>query len=277
MQWYNGAMTPLTRRLMLTARPSSIFRLQNRTPDWLQDIEHIMLYPSDMGVLLNNLYASAPANARQRLAFFISNSRYHHTVKSCDDVYLLEWMQQRFLQVVRSIEAGHLPEQRDSLRRTSTSVLSTWLRSNPRLRENFAALVGECFYMTVPRIWPADKLGMVLDTVVPRQFRTPLFYEKILENAPHLTVVAARHVQEDRHIMQLSHTQCRYAAALPGGWFALYPASERREKINGVFQVMGTLDHYNPDLLRVALNMQEPPVSVQTELPVGFDSMAGAP
>ena len=62
MQWYNGAMTPLTRRLMLTARPSSIFRLQNRTPDWLQDIEHIMLYPSDMGVLLNNLYASAPAN-----------------------------------------------------------------------------------------------------------------------------------------------------------------------------------------------------------------------
>lgn len=266
-------MTPLTRRLMLTARPSSIFRLQNLTPDWLQDIEHIMLYPSDMGALLNNLYASAPAKARQRLAYFISNSRYHHSVKSCDDVYLTEWMQQRFLQVVRSIEAGHLPEQRDGLRRTSTSVLSTWLRNNTHLRENFATLVGECFYMCVPRVWHADKLEMVLDTVVPRQFRTQWFYEKILGNAPHLTVVAARHVQEDRHIMQLSRTQCRYAAALPGGWFALYPQSARGEKINGLFGMMGTLDHYDPDMLRGALNMQNYPAVEQAELPAGFDAV----
>ena len=270
-------MNPTTRRLMLTARPSSIFRLQNQTPDWIQDLEHLAVYPSDMGPLLNKLYACVPSDMRERLAYRIANSRYHHAVKACDDTYLTEWLQQRFLQVVNSVQAGHLPEQREHLRRTATSALSTWLRNHPNLRENFASLVGECFYMTVPRAWPADQLAMVVDTVVPRQFRTAMFYEKILGNAPHLTVVAAGHVQEHCHIMQLSRTQCRYAAALPGGWFALYPESELGEQINGLFQMMGTLDHYDPNMLRVALGMQAARGVPQIALPAGFDAAVCAP
>lgn len=274
--WYHSAMNPTTRRLMLTARPSSIFRLQAQTPDWIQDLTHLAEYPSDMGRLLNKLYAHTPLPERQRLAWRIANSRYHHVVKTCDAIYLTEWLQPRFLQVVSSVQAGHLPEQRESFRRTTTSVLSTWLRNQPHLRDNFASIAGVCFYLTVPRTWPAAQLEMVLDTVVPRQFRTPQFYEKILGHAPHLTVVAAQHVQEHAHIMQLSPTQCRYAAAMPGGWFALYPQSKYAEQINGLFEVMNTLGHYDPDMLRAALNLQAPTL-VQMELPENFDALASVP
>lgn len=269
-----NAMNPTTRKAMLKARPSSIFRLQAQTSTWLADTEQLMAFPSDMGALLNKLYDRTPSNQRANFAFFLSNSKYHHVVKSCDEEYLTVWLQQRFSQVVNSMKAGHLPEQRDSLRRTATSVLSTWLRESPHLRNDFAALVGECFYMNVPRVWPADKLEHALETVIPRQFRTPLFYEKILGNAPHLTVVSARHVQEHRHIMQLSRTQCRYAAALPGGWRALYPQSVHAEQINSVFEVMGTLDYYDPDTLRTALGMQSVPTTIEAELPAGFDTAA---
>lgn len=274
--WYHNAMNPTTRRLMLTARPSSIFRLQSQTTTWIEDLEHLAEYPSDMGPLLNKLYARTPTDERQRLAWRIANSRYHHAVKVCDDIYLTEWLQQRFLQVVSSIQAGHSCEQRENLRRTATSALSTWLRNQPLLRDNFASIAGVCFYLTVPKVWRADKLEMVLDTVVPRQFRTPQFYENVLGNVPHLTVVAARHVQEHAHIMQLSPTQCRYAAAMPGGWFALYPQSEYGEQINGLFEVMNTLGHYDPDMLRTALDLQAPAL-VQMELPEHFDAFASVP
>lgn len=267
-------MNPTTRQAMLKARPSAIFRLQAQTSTWLADTEHLMDFPSDMGPLFNKLYACTSRDKRFGLAFFLSRSKYHHVVKSCDEVYLTQWLEQRFAQVADSMKMGHLPEQRESLRRTTTSVLSTWLREQPSLRSDFAALVGECFYMTVPRTWAADKLEHALETVIPRQFRTPLFYEKILGNAPHLMVVSARHVQEHRHIMQLSRTQCRYAAALPGGWHALYPQSEHAEKINSVFEIMGTLDHYDPDALRTALGMQSVPTIIQAELPAGFDTVA---
>ena len=264
-------MQKTARRIMLKKRPSAIFRLQTLTQHWVEEVDLVLNYRSNVSALVNKLYARVPEEARSELAGFIADSKYHHVVKLCDNVYLKEWLKQRFLQVVRSIEVGHHPEQPEALRRTATSTLATWLRRSPQLRENFAAVVGECFYATVPRVWHAAKLEMVLDTVVPRQFRTPHFFEKILRQAPHLTAVAAQHVQEDRHLMQLSRTQCRYVAALPGGWFSLYPKSERGEQINGLFEMMGTLDHYDPDMMRVALKMQDHALAVQTELPTGFD------
>lgn len=255
-------------RLLLSFAPQE--SSEHGHAKWLDALKAVAEQPAHVSKVLSKHYHTLAPQLRAKAAVIIAGSASGDHMTSPDATYLYAWLHHSLLNIGRQVDYSGLGQ--GPVGGMTASVLSAWLREQPSLCASLAAGCGEAFNQTHLYSYPAHTMERMLNSMVPRKYRTATFYVSLLETLPQLLPVAAMHLDETACLRQLDSAQCKLAATI--GWDALYPTSVRSASVNAALNTMATLDVYDTMFLRASLALEPPPQLDTLQLPSDLAPMS---